>query len=512
MASEKIPLLELRGVNKTFNGVVRALIDVNICLYPGEILGIVGENGAGKSTLMKILAGVLPPDGGEMYFFGTKVPFPRNPRESASRGIALVPQEKGVIPHLKVYQFLMLGNEDCFSSFGRLKIGEMRKTAEKILSELNIECDTNTYMYELPLPVQKLVEIAKAILTIRVRCKDTRITPVVILDEPTAPLAVEHRKHLFEFMTNSKEKISFVFVSHIIPEILGFADRIYVLRDGRVVASHNLREEKLSEEDIFREIVGRSSSEFLKRRESVTRETPWRVLLSVRNLSKRGSYYNVSFDLHEGECLGLFGTAGSGKAEIIKTLAGIMDFDEGEVVFDGRPLKKGEPPYARLKRGIGYFSGETGKELFLNWSIARNLSILNLEKVIGLGGVILNSKKEEEIAEKVMKTLKIKAPSPRTECYSLSGGNKQKVSVGKWMERKPRLLLLEDPTIGIDVGAREDIYEALLEMKKNGISMVLVSDDPKEYVLLCDRILYIKGGRIEKTVTPEELEKILREE
>jgi len=208
----------------------------------------------------------------------------------------------------------------------------------------------------------------------------------------------------------------------------------------------------------------------------------------------------------------LFGTAGSGKAEIIKTLAGIMDFDEGEVVFDGRSLRKGEPPYMRLRRGIGYFSGETGKELFLNWSIARNLSILNLEKVIALGGIILNSKKEEEIAERVMRALKIKAPSPRTECYSLSGGNKQKVSVGKWMERQPRVLLLEDPTIGIDVGAREDIYEALLDMKKNGISMVLVSDDPKEYILLCDRILYIKGGRIEKTVTTEELEKILREE
>jgi len=174
-------------------------------------------------------------------------------------------------------------------------------------------------------------------------------------------------------------------------------------------------------------------------------------------------------------------------------------------------IKKGEAPYVRLEKyGIGYFSGETGKELFLNWSVARNISTLNLEKVTNY--FVIDSRKEEEIATRVVKRLRIKCPSVHTECYSLSGGNKQKVSVGKWMEKSPKILLLEDPTIGIDVGAREDIYDALLEMKEKGISMILVSDDPKEYLLLCDRVLYIKGGRVEKELLPEELEVIMKEE
>ena len=510
MMKAETPLLEVCNVKKTFDGSVEALKGVSISVFPSEVLGIVGENGAGKSTLMKILAGIFPPDSGEIFYRGVPISFPRNPKEAVRMGIALVPQEQGVVPHLKVYQFALLGHEEKFSTVFGLKKKEMKSVVREILKELKIDCDVDSYMYELSLSTRKLVEIAKAFLSINLECEEERY-PIIILDEPTAPLAIEQRENLFEFIMESKRTASFIFVSHIIPEILNFADRVYVLRDGMLIAHHDLRKEALTEEDLFREIVGRSSSEYMRRSALKKVQREREEILNVQNISKRGCYYNISFTLHRGECLGLFGASGSGKADILHTLAGIQDFDEGIIRVEGKVIKKGEAPYVRLEKyGIGYFSGETGKELFLNWSVARNISTLNLEKVTNY--FVIDSRKEEEIATRVVKRLRIKCPSVHTECYSLSGGNKQKVSVGKWMEKSPKILLLEDPTIGIDVGAREDIYDALLEMKEKCISMILVSDDPKEYLLLCDRVLYIKGGRVEKELLPEELEVIMKEE
>jgi len=233
--------------------------------------------------------------------------------------------------------------------------------------------------------------------------------------------------------------------------------------------------------------------------------------LRVEDLEKAGYYYNVSFEIQKGECVGLFGSAGSGKSEIIKTLAGLMSYDKGLVVMNGQKLRPTEGPYTRLRKGIGYFSGETGKELCLHWSIAKNISLLNMEKVLRFGRLIISKVREAALGENCMKALNIRAPSVHTLCYSLSGGNKQKVSIAKWFERKPSLLLLENPTMGIDVGAREDIYQILLRMKKEGMAMLLVSDDPKEYATLCDKVLYIKGGHIESVWSADEYKKALGE-
>jgi ABC-type sugar transport system ATPase subunit len=232
----------------------------------------------------------------------------------------------------------------------------------------------------------------------------------------------------------------------------------------------------------------------------------------VRNLTKKGYFENISFDLHEGECIGLFGPAGCGKSEIAKALYGEIAADAGEILVDSRKVKLKSEPYARVKLGIGYFSGETGKELFFFWPIRKNVSIVNFDKVTKrplkiISVISFNA--ERSLAEKIMKKLRIRAPSTETECYSLSGGNKQKVSVGRWLEKGPKILILEDPTIGIDVGAREEIYEVLLEMKKNGIAMILVSDDPKEYAILCDKIISIKNGIIQTTYTNEEFRRLM---
>ena len=500
-------LLEVRGVSKTFDGVVRALDDVSISVYPNEIVGVVGENGAGKSTLMKILVGVYAPDKGELYYGGSQIPFPKNPKEAATRGISTVYQEHGVIPLLKVYQFLLLGHEEKYVKFSRLQTARMKKQTREVLEELHVKCDVESFMHELPLSTQKMVEIVRAILSVRLAQGDDHGTSIIILDEPTAPLTIEERRELFNDLLEMKNNASFVFVSHIIPEVMEFTDRVHVLRDGKLVAHYDLSQEKITEEDLFKAIVGREFSEYIYKPE-VERVESEEVVLAVKNLTRPGCYYDVSFDLHKGECLGIFGPAGSGKSEIIKTIAGLTGFEGGSLIVKGKEVKTDEHPHVRLVKGIGYFSGETGKELFLNWPITKNISLVNIEKTVRKPLPVISFNAEKNMAEKVMKELRIRAPSVSTDCYSLSGGNKQKVSVGKWVERSPAILVLEDPTIGIDVGAREDIYETIMEMKKSGISMILVSDDPKEYSVLCDRIVYIKEGRMQKVLSPEEFEEV----
>ena len=502
------PIVEIKGVSKTFNGVVHALDNVSIAIGKNEIIGVVGENGAGKSTLMKILVGVYPPDNGEWYYRGRKVPFPKNPKEAAKRGISIVYQEKGVIPCLKVYQFLFLGHEDKYIKYSRLDIDKMKKYAREVLEEFHVKCNIENFMYELPLSTQKMIEIAKAILNVRLEHEDDNITSVIILDEPTAPLTIEERRELFSDIINMKKNASFVFVSHIIPEVMEFTDRVHVLRDGKMVAHYDLSKDKITEEDFFRAIVGKESLERIYKPE-IKRVASEELVLTVKNLTKNGCYYDISFELHRGECIGIFGPAGSGKSEIINTIAGLISFENGALIIKGQEAKTKESPHVRLARGIGYFSGETGKELFLNWPITKNISIVNIKKILRKFIRVINFNAEKQMAEKIVQRLRIKTPNINTDCYSLSGGSKQKVSVGKWFERSPDILLLEDPTIGIDVGARKDIYENTLEIKKRGTSMILISDDPKEYSLLCDKIIFIKHGKIQKVISGEKFKQEL---
>ncbi|MCL4386680.1 MAG: sugar ABC transporter ATP-binding protein [Actinobacteria bacterium] len=507
MGSKEDSIIEIKGVYKTFNGVVNAIEDISIAIRQNEIVGVVGENGAGKSTLMKVLVGVFPPDKGELYCKGEKVLFPKNPKEAARRGISIVYQEKGVIPCLKVYQFLFLGHEDKYEKMSNLNLGKMRKYAREILEEFHVNCDVDSFMYELPLSVQKMVEIAKAILNVRLEHGDNNITSVIILDEPTAPLTIEERKKLFSDILRMKKNVSFIFVSHIIPEVMEFTDRIHVLRDGRLVANFDLTKSKITEEDLFKEIVGKESSEHICKHE-IKSNINEKIALSAMNLTKNGCYYDISFDLHKGECIGIFGTAGSGKSEIINTIAGVINYDSGTLMIKGRKVKAKELPYARLKRGVGYFSGEIEKNLFLNWPVTKNISILNIEKILSKFISTMNFKAEKQLAKKIIDRLRIKT-DVNADCYSLSGGTKQKISVGKWLEKSPDILLLENPTIGIDVGARNDIYETILDMNKSGISIILVSDDPEEYYILCNKIFFLKEGRIQKVLSPEKFKEVM---
>jgi ABC-type sugar transport system ATPase subunit len=503
------PILDVRNVCKSF-GKVYALEDVSLKIFPSEIVGVVGENGAGKTTLMKSLVGIHVPEKGEWYDKGVKAAFPKDPKDAAKKGISIVYQERGVVPSLQVYQFLFLGNEEKYVGAFGLQIPRMKKAAQEIIDEFHIKCDIEDFMFELPLSTQKMVEIARAVVNIRLEQNKQDADSVIILDEPTAPLNIEERHELLNEIVRLKANCSFVFVTHIMQEVMEYMDRVIVLRDGRQVGEYDMATNKVTENELVRMILGKDIDGQEKIQRIPSRVDNSETVLSSKELSKRGSYYNISFDLSKGECLGVLGSAGSGKSELIETIAGINGYDEGDLLIRGKSTKNHELPYARLKKGVGYFSGEIANELFYDWPITKNISILNIEKIVTKIFHFLNFKTEKTLAADISKQLRIKTPNVNITVSSLSGGNKQKVTVGKWLEKKPDILLLEDPTIGIDVGAREDIYETILNMKEQGISMILVSDDPKEYSALCDRVLMMQQGKAQKIISKEELKEVLQ--
>jgi ABC-type sugar transport system ATPase subunit len=298
-----------------------------------------------------------------------------------------------------------------------------------------------------------------------------------------------------------------VYVTHIMQEVMEYMDEVVVLRDGKRVAYFDMSAQKVTEADLSSAIVGREVLAQPKEKRSAAKGE---VVLSAKELTTRGAFYDISFDLHRGECIGLFGPAGSGKSEIIRTIAGLRSRDSGRLEVLGREAKLGEPAHKRLSRGVGYFSGDSANELLHDWPITKNISILNISKVVGKVLRFLRFKAEKALAARIVEQLRIRTPNVTTLISSLSGGSKQKVTVGKWFERNPAILLLEDPTIGIDVGSREDMYQAILEMKKGGMSMILVSDDLKEYSTLCDGVLLMKQGRVAECISAEQLSEVLK--
>jgi ABC-type sugar transport system ATPase subunit len=454
------PILRVKNVFKTFGGVVCALDDVSLEVYPNEIVGVVGENGAGKTTLMKILVGIHAPDRGEWEHNGVVVPFPRNPQEAARKGISIVYQEKGVIPSLKVYQFLFLGNESKHRGGISLQIGKMKRHAREILEEFHVQCGIEDFMYDLPLSTQKMVEIAKAVLRIRLEQNRDTTDSVIILDEPTAPLTLEERRGMLGEILRMKSSTSFVYVTHIMQEVMEYMDEVVVLRDGKKVGYFDMSVQKATEDELSRAIVGRDFQTQTNEKGPHV-DKGGEVVVSAKDLTTQGCFYDISFDLHRGECIGLFGPAGSGKSEIIKTIAGLRSRDSGRLLLQGRETRQNEPAHKRLSRGVGYFSGDTANELLHDWPITKNISILNIKKVVGKVLRFLRFKAEKALAARIVEQLRIRTPDVNTLIRSLSGGSKQKVTVGKWFEKNPVILLLEDPTIGIDVGSREDIYQAV---------------------------------------------------
>ncbi|NMA71921.1 MAG: sugar ABC transporter ATP-binding protein, partial [Firmicutes bacterium] len=445
------PVLEARNVSKTFDGTIRALQNVSVTINEGEIVGVLGENGAGKSTLMKILGGVYPPDEGTWIYRGQEEPFPTDPAEAAERGIAVVHQERGIVPALKVFEYLFLGHEELKHAGARIMdAAAMREQSAALLDEFGIDVDADAFLYDVPPAAQKMIEIARAVALIRRKKSSPERYPIVILDEPTAPLSPEERELLFGYLERLKARSSFVLVTHNLGEVIRLCDRVYVLRDGQEVAAYSIQEDQVTERDLITAVAGAKASEILAEPGS-TCPPDAEVILEVRNLSRARAYTDISFQLREGECVGLYGPKGCGKAEVLRTLAGLLPFDEGSLLIQGQAARASEGVPTRLRKGVGYFTGEFERELFFNLPVAANVSIINMSKIAQRLG-FLNLRHEQEMAHRVIERLRVKAAHPRGSCRPLSGGNKQKVSLGRWLERRPKILLLENPTIGVDVG------------------------------------------------------------
>jgi len=480
------PVLKMENISKNFPGV-RALEGVSIEIFPHEIVGIVGENGAGKSTLMKILAGVYQSDRGEILLRGQRVEI-KNPYEARALGIGMVFQEQAVLPNMMVYENIFLGREKTFIHNGFLDRKTMLYEAKKILQEVGVDISLQAYLHELNFMERQMVEIARNIWLARQAQVDN---PLIILDEPTTVLEEEEIKRLFDKLRELKKKVSFIYISHRLKEVVELCDRVYVLKDGKNAGCFS--HEEVTEEILRSRMVGREFHEeyYLI---SKQRKPAEKVVLEIRDCTKKGSFYNVSFQLHQGEILSLCGTVGSGKEELCRVLYGETKLNSGEIWIDGKRVNINSPSQA-FALGIGYISEDRRNEgLILHLPVFENITLPIIRRLIR--GLLIKREEQFRLSQEMMTKLQIKAPSPLVLCFNLSGGNQQKVVIAKWLLSNMKILIMSHPTRGVDVGAKHEIYALIRELAENGMAMIIMGDSFEEDIGLANRILVMKDGKI----------------
>jgi len=468
--------MQLRRISKRF-GATQALDDVSLDIYPGEVQALIGENGAGKSTLIKIMTGIYQPDQGEMRLEGRPIKV-RNSQEAQVYGIAAIYQEPMVFPDLNVAENIFISHRD-FGPLVRWK--EMHRRAEAILAQLDVRLDVRQPARGLTLAAQQVVEIAKAISL------DAR---VLIMDEPTASLSAHEVRQLFLLVERLRKKgVAVLFIGHRLEEVFEIADRITILRDGKLIASH-LASEGVSAEQVIREMVGREVEEFFAK----TTAERGDIALTVENLGKRGVFSGIHFQVRRGEVLGFAGLVGSRRTDVGLALFGIEPADEGRIILDGQEVEIRSSRQA-LEHGVAYMSEDRRQlGLVLPMSITANITLPTLRSYLnGLG--LVQRQKEKSVAEKFKERLSIRAPSVEAPVAQLSGGNQQKVMLAKWLNAGPKVLILDEPTRGIDVGAKAEVHQLVDELAEQGLAIIVISSDLPEVLSMCDRILVMREGR-----------------
>jgi len=470
-------IVSMKGICKAFPGV-KALDNVDFELKSGEVMALLGENGAGKSTLMKVLAGVHDRDSGEVTVFGEKVGN-LTPKEAQKRGIAIIHQELNMCPHLSVVENMFLGREKT----NGVVLGNkaMREEAESILKVLNIDLSPDDIVGDLPVGKQQMVEIAKA-LSIHAK--------VLIMDEPTSALTAGEIDDLFRIIRKLKaDGCGIVYISHRLEELHHIVDRVTIMRDGQYITSMNFEDVTL--DDLISYMVGRTITEKFPR---VSCEKG-RKILEVKNLNAGKLVRDISFDLYEGEIVALAGLMGAGRTETTRAIFGADPKDSGQIILDGKEVVIHCPEDA-IRAGIVLAPEDRKKDgLCTKLSIRENIALPNLDLICWPGGVV-DSKKETEMCNKVVDELMIKTAGIEVDAGGLSGGNQQKVVVGKWLARNSRVVIFDEPTRGIDVGAKVEIYNLMNELKKNGIAVLFVSSELAEVLGIADRVLVMCDGRI----------------
>jgi rhamnose transport system ATP-binding protein len=465
-------ILELRGIEKRFGGV-HALRQVSFDLRPGEVHALVGENGAGKSTLIKVLAGAHRPDAGTILLDGKPVTF-ASPRMAQSAGIATIYQETSLYPDLSVLENLFMGHQP--TTFGALNWSQMQKAAQQLFERLDLELPLRARLGDLGKARAQLVEIAKALL------QDARI---LILDEPTAALTTKDADALLETVRGLRERgVAMIYISHRLEEVTTIADRVTVIRDGEVVG-HALRGE-VTQDWMISRMVGRTMDTLYPRHVRPAGEP----LLEVRHLSRQGVLEDINLTVHEGEVVGLAGLVGSGRTELARAIFGIDPYDHGSITVQGQPVPR--HPRGAAQRGVAMIPEDRGRQgLVLPFSIRENLSLTVLDF-----GRLLNPKRENALAREFIEKLDIRPAIATLAASALSGGNQQKIVIGKWLATKPKLLILDEPTQGVDVGAKAEIHRVIDALVQEGLGILLISSELLEVLGMADRILVMHRGRI----------------
>lgn len=477
-------MYELRKVDKKFPGV-HALKAIDFKIGRGEIVGLVGENGAGKSTLMKVIYGAYKPDGGEVTIDGTAVRF-QNPRQAMEHGIGMVFQEQSLITNLTVMENIFLGYEQQFVSWGVIDFKAMAEAAKAQLAKVKLDIDPRTVTSRLSFAQRQLIELAK-VLTLEERIDGDL---VILLDEPTSVLAEEEVEHLFTLVRDLTKRASFIFVSHRMDEVLEISDRIYVLKDGEVV---DVVEKGHADVDaIQHKMVGRDVDKEYYREQKQKPFSADNVMVRFDDVTIGTKAKNISFELRSGEILCLVGTEGSGREAILRALYGMNKPTGGTVTIKGREVTTFTARNG-VEKGIGYVPRERKIEGIVGgMNVYENMTLSQMQNYSQAG--VIRIGEEKALATKWIDRLSIKTPNVYKDCGGLSGGNQQKVVLAKWRSAGADIILLDHPTRGLDIGAKEDVYEMMREMSDDGVAIVLVADTLEEAIGLAHTIIVLKDG------------------
>jgi len=488
MDKDKI-ILEIIGLNKQFPGV-QALKDIKLNLYKGEVLAIVGENGAGKSTLMNIILGSIKQDSGKIYLKGD-IFMPKSPIDALNNGISMIHQEITLIPYMDVSDNIWIGREDKFTKYGYLNIKKKILATSVLLKDLDINLNPRSFINNLNTANRQLVEIARAV---------SYSSDIIIMDEPTSSLTDFEIEKLYKIIEKLKKRdVSIIFITHKLEEVYKICDKVTVLRDGQYIDTRKVKD--VSKDDLIKMMVGREIKDLYYKKEVEI----GKKLFEVRNLKRNGFFENISFSVRQGEILGLYGLIGAGRSEIAQGIFGMYKLDSGQVFLNGRELKIKWPTDA-IKYGLSMVTEDRFESgLFHDNPVHFNLSIAYLDKITKMGFV--NNYAEIQDCIKTKEKLDIKISSLKQNAGSLSGGNQQKLIIGKWLLTEPQVLILDEPTRGIDVGAKVEIYKLIGRLVEQNKVIIFISSELEEIIAISDRIIVISQGRITAEINRKDFNK-----
>ncbi|QUG75251.1 ATP-binding cassette domain-containing protein [Erwinia sp. E602] len=477
--------LEAEGISKFFPGV-KALNNVSLRVKPGTVHALMGENGAGKSTLMKCLIGIYRPDEGQIRIKGEPVQF-TDTLDALRSGISMIHQELNLVPHMTVAENIWLGREPM--KLGFVDHGKLNRLTKDLLVKLNIRLRPEQMVGDLSIASQQMVEIAKAV---------SWNSDIVIMDEPTSALTETEVAHLFTIIRDLREQgKAIIYISHKMDEIFTITDEVSVFRDGTWVASNETS--FYTRQSLITQMVGRELTQLFPKFDTNIGED----VLTVRNLSRQGVFHDINFNVRRGEILGVAGLVGAGRSEVMESLFGMTEIDGGEILIDGVPTRIDSPATA-IDKGLAFLTEDRKKSgLFLVLSVLENMSIVKMTNYSANAGFVSHSQMAKDCLEQI-KRLNIKTPTMDQIINNLSGGNQQKVLIARWLLAQPKILILDEPTRGIDVGAKAEIYRLISELANRGVAIIMVSSELPEILGMSDRVMVMHGGRITGILNKED--------